>query len=175
MSTIHVNYASKFLKWKHKTTFIELIHRFYSPTVFIVMGLSAFNVIKYTKYIGTLIVIISLVSSLIVSWSSWERWKKDFMYLAESERHIPRSTTYCIVFCEFTVQFLVSIASFWWISQIPEQVFLWTGLERYTQAIIWSLLLIFIFLLHVVLWKKSSKEMERLLTTTYEHLGRDIP
>jgi hypothetical protein len=175
MATIHVNYASKFLKWKHKTTFIELIHRFYSPTVFLVMGLSAFNAITYTQYIGILLIIISFFSSIMVSWFSWERWKKDFMYLAESEREIPKSTTYFIVFCEFVVQFLVSIASFWWISQIPEQVFLWTGLERYTQAILWSVLLLFIFVLHIVLWKKSSKEMERLLTTTYQHLGRDIP
>ena len=175
MTTIHVDYVSKFMKWKHKTTFIEFMNRFYSPTLFIVMTLSAFDAIHYT-YSAPLIILMAFVSSILVAYSSWTRWKKDFMYLAERNCDIPLGVTVFIVGYESVLQFLVSIVSFWWISGVPECIFKWYGIERSVQAYMWLALLIAVFILHVILWKKSSKEMERLLKTTYEHLaGRDIP
>ena len=176
MATIHVDYVSKFMKWKHKTTFIEFLNRFYSPSMFIVMTCSAFDLIDYT-YAGPLIILLALLSSVVVSYWAWERWKKDFWYLAETNYKIPWSVTIFIVLCESTLQFLVSIASFWWISRVPHCVFKWYGIERHTQAYMWVLLLILVFFLHLLLWKRSSKEMERLLKTTYGHLdsGIDIP
>lgn len=174
MATIHVDYVSKFMKWKHKTTFIEFINRFYSPTIFVVMGLSAFGVINYT-YSAPFILGMALISSCLVAYASWNRWKKDFMYLAERNCEIPIAVTVFIVGYESVLQFMVSIISFWWISGVPHCVFMWYGIERETQAYIWIVLLIAVFILHIILWKKSSKEMERLLKTTYEHLNTGSP
>ena len=176
MATIPVDSVSKVMKWKHKTTVIDFLNRFYSPSMFIVMTCSAFDLIDYT-YAGPLIILLALLSSVVVSYWAWERWKKDFWYLAETNYKIPWSVTIFIVLCESTLQFLVSIASFWWISRVPHCIFKWYGIERHIQAYMWAILLIIVFFLHLLLWKRSSKEMERLLKTTYGHLdsGIDIP
>lgn len=140
------------------------------------MTLSAFKLIDH-NYAGPILLLLSIISSVLVSYSAWERWKKDFMYLAERQFDIPLSVSIFIIACESFLQFLVSIVSFWWISRVPNCIFMWYGIDRNTQAYVWLFLLFFVFMLHVILWKKSTEEMERLLKTTYEHLDTrgDIP
>ena len=169
------------MKWKHKTTFIEFLNRFYSPSMFIVMTCSAFDLIDYT-YAGPLIILLALLSSVVVSYWAWERWKKDFWYLAETNYKIPWSVTIFIVLCESTLQFLVSIASFWWISRVPHCVFKWYGIERHTQAYMWVLLLILVMFacnrgLPFGRWRARRQRRRRprdTYCTSYWVVGTDI-
>jgi len=169
MKPIHVSHAPKLIKWKNKTAILEFCNRFYSPAIFIVAVLSAYRLIEYTYSLPVLL-LLALASSLIVSYSAWIRWKKDFFYLAEKEQNIPVRTTSIIVATECLLQFFVSIISFWWISGVPLCIKNWTGMERNTQAYVWTSVLILTFIMHLVAWKQSSKEMYKCLRETYEHL-----
>jgi hypothetical protein len=169
MKPIHVSHAPKLIKWKNKTALLEFTNRFYSPAIFIVGLLSAYRLIEYT-YALPILIILAILSSIVISYSAWHRWKKDFFYLAEKEQNIPRRTTIVIVLTECVLQFLVSIISFWWISGVPACIASWTDLNRITQAYVWTSLLVFTFVMHIVAWKRSSKEMYRCLRETYEHL-----
>jgi len=168
MKPIHVDHAPKLIKWKNKTAIIEFGNRFYSPSIFIVAFLSAFDFI-YPSYLW-LFIIITVASSAFVSYTSWIRWKKDFIYLAEQEVNVPTKTAVLILGTECLLQILVSILSFWWISHIPACVSVWTGLTRATQAVVWICLLVFTFLFHIFVWKRSSREMDICLRNTYSHL-----
>ncbi len=169
MKPIHIDHAPKLIKWKNRAAIMEFGNRFYSPSIFIVAFMSAFRLIDYT-YSLPILVGIALLSSVFVSYTSWIRWRKDFIYLAERETPIPNKTTVIILGAECILQFLVSIISFWWISKVPRCVKQWTGLERTMQGGIWAGLLVATFVLHIFVWKLSSKEMDKCLRDTYDHL-----
>jgi len=173
MKPIHIDHAPKLIKWKNKAAVVEFGNRFYSPSVFVVAFLSAFHFIDYTYSLPVLICI-ALLSSVFVSYTSWVRWRKDFIYLAERELPIPPKTTILILGTECLLQFLVSIISFWWISKVPHCVKEWTGLERTTQGYIWAVILTLTFGLHIFVWKLSSKEMDKCLRDTYDHLDEAV-
>jgi len=171
MKPIHIDYAPKLLKWKNKTAIIEFANRFYSPSIFIVAFLSAFNLIHHTyAHTFPLLLCIAFVSSIFVAYTSWIRWRKDFIYLAEREVTIPVKSSVLILATECILQFLVSIISFWWISKVPQCVTTWTELNRNTQSYVWGGMLLFTFLFHIYVWKRSSKEMDKCLRDTYDHL-----
>jgi len=175
LKPIHIDHAPKLIKWKNKATFIEFIHRFYSPSLFVVAFLSAFDLIHSAySYSIILLVVIAFLSSIIISYSSWVRWKKDFIYLAERETPIPWKTSAIIIIAECILQFLVSIISFWWVSRVPACINEWTGIGRSNQRYAWTILLICTFIFHIVVWKKSSKEMDKCLRQTYDHLDSSV-
>lgn len=169
MKPIHVNHAPKLIKWKNKRAILEFTNRFYSPSVFIVSFLSAFDFIgnQYTIFI---LATISIFFSIYISYHAWIRWKRDFIYLAERETKIPWKTA-CVVFAaECILQLLASILSLWWISKVPECI----PYERRTQAYMWLTVLFITFLCHIIFHKKISKEMDECLRNTYEHVNVEV-
>ena len=173
MKPIHVDYAPKLIKWKNKIAFIEFLNRFYSPVLFIGAFLSAFEWLQH-DYAMWLLPLLSIISSVCIAYYSWKRWKKDFIYLVEDTKVVPCQSFLKILICESILQFLVSILSLWWISGVPTCITHWTSLKRHTQAYIWSVLLIFVFILHVVQWKMNSKEMDKIVRNTYDHLQSEV-
>lgn len=172
MKPIHVDHAPKLIKWKNKTTVIEFANRFYSPSIFFVAFLSAFNFVQ-PNYLW-LFICITIASSVFISYSAWRKWKKDFIYLAEQETDVPIKTIILIVGTECILQCFVSIVSFWWISGIPHCIEVWSGASRKTQGFVWLSTVIFTFLFHIFVWKYSSKEMETCLRNTYSHLDTQV-
>ena len=169
MKPIHIDHAPKLIKWKNKAAVVDFGNRFYSPSVFVVAFLSAFQLIDYSYSLPFLLLIAAL-SSVFVSCTSWTRWKKDFVYLAERELPIPLKPSVIILGSECVLQFLVSIISFWWISGVPHCIEQWTRLQRTAQGYIWMVTLTLAFFLHIFVWKLSSKEMDKCLRETYDHL-----
>lgn len=175
LKPIHIDHAPKLIKWKNKAAMVEFIHRFYSPSLFVVAFLTAYDLI-HASYSYTIFILglIAFLSSVFISYSSWVRWKKDFIYLAERETPIPWKTSAIIILAECTLQFLVSVISFWWVSRVPACVEEWIGLNRYNQRYAWTVLLVFTFFFHILVWKKASKEMDNCLRQTYDHLDSDV-
>lgn len=173
LKPIHIDHVPKLIKWKNKAAIAEFANRFYSPAVFIVAFLSAFNMISYT-YSLPFLILIAFLSSIFVTYTTWNKWKRDFVYLAERETPIPIETTCTVLGAECSLQFMVSIISFWWISKVPQCIQQWTGLERLAQAWTWIVVLILTFVTHIYAWKNSSREMDKCLRETYEHIESSI-
>jgi len=165
MLPIHIDHAPKLIKWKNKTVILEFEKRFYSPLLFIVAFLSAFKWLTMPTVLA-----ICAISAAVISYLSWQRWKRDFVYLAEREKIVPYTTCVFIVFAEYLLQFIVSVLSVWWTSNVPGKVYALTGLQRNIQGYLWCSMVMIAWVLHLTLWKLSSKEMERCLRTTYEHV-----
>lgn len=175
LKPIHIDHAPKLIKWKNKAAFIEFINRFYSPSLFVVAFLTAYDLIDTTySYSIFLLAVIAFLSSIVISYSSWVRWKKDFIYLAERETPIPWKTSAIIILAECMLQFLVSIISFWWVSRVPTCINDWIGVSRHDQRYAWTVLLVCTFFLHILVWKQSSKEMDKCLRQTYSHLDSNV-
>ena len=173
MQPIHIDYAPKLIKWKNRTAFIEFTHRFYSPALFIVAFLSAFEWISY-EYAWWLLPTLALISSIGISYYAWKRWKKDFIFLVEVNHNVPMTSCFKILMTEIILQFLVSILSFWWISGVPNCVTRWFGYGRLVQAYLWSGLSILVFILHLIQWNMSSREMDKIIRDTYDHLNTEV-
>ena len=160
---IHVNHVPKLIKWKNKTTVIDFMARFYSPSVLFVALLTMFQFIQ-AKNIW-LLVPIAVKSALVQSYYTWVRWKKDFMYLAEVEYVIPKKTTVCIIGTETIIQTGVNLTMYWAFQADHIE------LERSLQAKLWVISILILLLVHLFQWKLSARKMDALIRRTYEHVS----
>lgn len=160
---IHVNHVPKLIKWKNKTTIIDFIARFYSPSVLLIALLTMFQYID-AKNIWILVPI-AIKSALIQSYYVWIRWKKDFMYLAEVEYVIPKLTTACIIGTETIVQSFINLIMYWSFQADHIEI------DRSLQPRLWVMAIFILLLVHILQWKMSARKMDALIRRTYEHVS----
>jgi predicted phosphoadenosine phosphosulfate sulfurtransferase len=165
---IHINHVPKLIKWKNKTTLIDFMNRFYTPSIFIMAFLTMFGFIDTTNI--WILIPLAITSALIQSYYVWIRWKKDFMYLAEIEYVIPMITTTGIICTETMIQSIANMLIYWCLQDIPYTIEK-MGMSRSIQSTVWLLSILLLLAIHIIQWKLSARKMDALIRRTYEHVS----
>lgn len=165
-SPIHVSYAGKLLKSRTRDRLKTFVYRFYTPYVFLIWLIIAFDY-NTCNNIPLVMVIIILLSAFQNSKYSYEQWYADILLMTEAnETKIPRNIKLSIASSDFFVQVLCTILSFWWIDDLHACI----PLGRRNQGIAWSCLLVTAALAHTLHYKLKNQKLEYITRNAYQHV-----
>ena len=138
---IHVNYAGKLLKSRTRDRIKTFVYRFYTPYIFLIWVIIAFDY-NNCNNIPPMMIIIILLSAFQNSKYSYEQWYADILLMTEAnEPKIPGNIKLSIATSDFIVQVFCTILSFWWIDDLHTCI----PLERKNQGFAWTCLLLVAF------------------------------
>jgi hypothetical protein len=165
-SPIHVNYAGKLLKSRTRDRLRSFVYRFYTPYVFLIWTIIAFdyNTCDNIPIVMLFIVILSATQNSI---NNYQKWYSDILLMTES--HVPnikRHIQIMVAASDFIVQVICTVLSFWWIDDLHECI----PIERFRQGITWTALLVAALVSHTAQHKMKNEKMEQVARRAYQHV-----
>lgn len=163
---IHVNYAGKLLKSRTRDKIKTFVYRFYTPYVFLIWVIIAFDY-NNCNNIPPMMVLIILLSAFQNSKTSYEQWYSDILLMTEAnEPKIPVNIKSSIACSDFIVQVICTVLSFWWIDDLHTCI----PLKKTHQGITWICLLMVTFFAHTLHYKLKNEKLEYITRKAYQHV-----
>lgn len=165
-SPINVNYSGKFFKTKTRTMLNSFFNRFYTPYVFVLWFIVAFNLDNCTN-VPLIIIIVTVIASAQNSYHTYNNWYSDIMLLTEAHEPKIKPIHKCLlIVSEFGIHLVCTILSIWWIDDLHECV----PFVRQNQGIGWLITIILAIILHVTQYKLKNKQIETITKNVYRHV-----
>lgn len=165
-SPINVNYSRKFFKTKTKTMLNSFFNRFYTPYVFVLWFIVAFNLDNCTN-VPIIIILMTIVASAQNSFNTYNIWYSDVMLLTEAHEPKINFVNKCMfIVSEFFIHLVCTTLSIWWIDDLHECV----PFLRQNQGIAWLIVVILAIILHITQYKLKNKQMEIITKSVYRHV-----
>lgn len=163
---IHVSYAGKLLKSRTRDRLKTFVYRFYTPYVFLIWMVIAFDY-NNCNNIPPIMIIIILLSAFQNSKYSYDQWYADILLMTEAnDTKIPGNIKISIASSDFIVQVFCTILSFWWIDDLHTCI----PLGRTNQGIAWTCLLIISILAHTLHYRLKNEKLEYITRNAYKHV-----
>lgn len=168
---LHVAYVPRLITKRKEKVIREYVHRFYTPYIFILWVLVAFD-INDCRHMTYLVPLLALVAAGHSTYRKYELYYKDLVYVMQNEDIEVDIYTKCqyIIF-EIVIQFLTSFTAFYWVDEVHTCLF---KLTRVYQSYLFVSVMVVTFILHVGHHKQTKKMTEYFVRTSYSHVNNNI-
>lgn len=165
-SPIHVNYAGKLLKSRTRDKLKTFVYRFYTPYVFLIWTIIAFDYNTCTN-VPIIMFLITILSAIQNSTNSYQKWYSDILLITEANvPNIKTHTKIIVATSDFFVQVLCTVLSFWWIDDLHACI----PIARFRQGVTWTVLLATALICHTAQHRLRNERLEYTVRLAYQHV-----
>jgi len=168
---LHVAYVPRLITKRKEKVLRQYVERFYSPYIFILWTLVAFDIddCGHMKY---LVPVLTCASAVHSTYKKYVLYYKDLVYLVQNEDIEIDIFTKChyIIF-EFVLHFLTTGVAFYWIDEVHTCLF---DINRVYQSYLFVSIILVTFMLHVGHYQKTKHMTEYFVRTSYSHVNNDV-
>lgn len=165
---LHVSYVPRLLTKRKEKLVYEYIHRFFTPYIFVLWFLVAFDIndCKHMVYIVPILIVVGAAHSTT---HKYAMYYKDLVYVMQQDDIEVDEFTKChFILFEFIIQIMTTFVSFYWTREVEECMF---NISRTNQSYLFVIIITITFILHIGHHQQTKKQREHFVKRTYSHVS----